>query len=100
MTIDLNLDDPRLVQCYRKTDCSDTSRIGNQSMSVPYCCGNQAGVATASSDGSCTLCTVSDEQLANATSQIQRPLSYATCVLWGLNHFRTFDGLSYDFQGR
>jgi hypothetical protein len=68
-------------------------------MSISYCCGNQAGVAATSSDGSCTLCSVSDEEIANATSQVHRVLNYATCVLWGLDHFRTFDGLMYDFQG-
>lgn len=95
----LSLDDPRLVQCYRRSDCSRPSRIGNESMSLSYCCGNQAGVATASTDGSCTLCSVTDEEIANATAQVQHTLSFATCVLWGRDHFRTFDGFFYDFQG-
>jgi hypothetical protein len=68
-------------------------------MSISHCCGPQAGVATASTDGSCTLCSVSDEEIANATSQVHRTLNYATCVLWGRDHVRTFDGLIYDFQG-
>lgn len=93
------LDDPRLVQCFRKSDCSSPSRIGNKSMSISYCCGDQAGVAMASIDGSCSLCTASDAAVANVTSQVHRILNYATCVLWGRNHFRTFDGLFYDFQG-
>ena len=69
-------------------------------MSMSYCCGEQAGVATASSDGTCTLCSVSDEMIANATSKIRRSLNYATCVLWGRDHIRTFDGLFYDFHGK
>ena len=69
-------------------------------MSISYCCGDQAGVATSSSvDGSCTLCSASDAEIANATSQVHRVLNYATCVLWGLDHVRTYDGLFYDFQG-
>jgi hypothetical protein len=68
-------------------------------MSISYCCGDQGGIATASADGTCTLCKVSDEEVANATSQVHRTLNYATCVLWGLDHVRTFDGLSYHFQG-
>jgi len=66
---------------------------------MSYCCDNQAGVATASSDGTCTLCSTSNAEIANATSQVQRTLNYATCVLWGRDHVRTFDGLIYDFQG-
>ncbi len=95
----LFLDDPRLVQCFRKSDCSAPSLISNASVSVPYCCGNQAGVATASGNGSCSLCSASDEEIANATSQVHPVLNYATCILWGLDHVRTFDGLNYDFQG-
>jgi len=68
-------------------------------VSVPYCCGNQAGVATASANGSCSLCSASDEDIANITSQVHPILNYATCILWGLDHVRTFDGLNYDFQG-
>jgi hypothetical protein len=93
------LDDPRLVQCFRKSDCSATSSISNASMSIPYCCGNQAGVATANANGSCALCSASDEEIANATSKIHRTVDSATCVLWGPDHFRTFDGLTYDFDG-
>lgn len=92
-------DDPRLVQCFRKADCSLASRIGNQSMSISYCCANQVGLATSSASGVCSLCNVTDAEIANVTSLIHRPLTYATCVLWGLNHFRTYDGLYYDFQG-
>ena len=95
----LHSDDPRLVQCYRKADCGDPSRISNQSMSLAYCCGYLAGVATSSADGSCRSCTVSDQELANATSQVQRTLTFATCVLWGRDHIRTFDGYLYEFQG-
>lgn len=68
-------------------------------MSISYCCGNRAGVATSSADGTCTLCSASDEEIANAASQAHRTLNYATCVLWGRDHFRTFDGLIYDFHG-
>ena len=93
------LGDSRLVECYRRTDCSAPSRIGNQTMSMGYCCGNQAGSATASADGTCTPCTATVEEVANATSKGVRTLNYATCVLWGRDHIRTFDGLSYDFQG-
>jgi len=68
-------------------------------MSIDYCCGNQAGVATASVNGSCSLCSVSAEAIANATSQAHRTVTSATCILWGPDHFRTFDGLNYDFDG-
>ncbi|CAF3360715.1 unnamed protein product [Rotaria sp. Silwood1] len=91
--------DPRLVQCYRKADCSVPSRISNESMSISYCCGDQAGVATVSADGSCKLCSTHDEDIANITAQVHRTLNYATCVLWGRDHIRTFDGFKYDFQG-
>ena len=40
-----------------------------------------------------------DEEIANVTSQMRRTVNYATCVLWGRDHIRTFDGLPYDFQG-
>lgn len=92
------LDDPRLVQCYRRADCSSTSLIGNQSVSMSYCCANQAGVATSSSIGTCSLCNVTDAEIANATG-VHRTLTYATCVLWGRDHIRTFDGLYYNFAG-
>lgn len=26
-------------------------------------------------------------------------LTFRTCVLWGLNHFRTFDGTQFEFGG-
>ncbi|CAF0996864.1 unnamed protein product [Rotaria sordida] len=91
--------DPRLVQCFRKDDCSIPSRIANEPMSISHCCGNQGGVATASADGSCKLCNTNDKDIANITSHAPRTLNYATCVLWGRDHIRTFDGLKYDFQG-
>ncbi|CAF2802982.1 unnamed protein product [Rotaria sp. Silwood2] len=91
--------DPRLVQCFRKADCSISSRMSNESMSISYCCGDQAGVATVSADGSCKLCSSNDEDISNITTQAHRKLNYATCVLWGRDHIRTFDGLKYDFQG-
>ena len=94
-----DLGDASLVECYRRTDCSAPSRIGNQSMSIAYCCGNQAGSATAAADGTCTPCSTTDEEIADVTSKASRMLNYATCVLWGRDHIRTFDGLSYDFQG-
>ncbi|CAF4434294.1 unnamed protein product, partial [Rotaria sp. Silwood2] len=68
-------------------------------MSISYCCGDQAGVATVSADGSCKLCSSNDEDISNITTQAHRKLNYATCVLWGRDHIRTFDGLKYDFQG-
>ncbi|CAF3556554.1 unnamed protein product [Adineta steineri] len=93
-------DDSRLVQCFRNSDCGSPSLVSADLVSVPYCCGTQAGLATKSSTGgSCSSCNATDEEIANATSQVQRTLPYATCVLWGRDHFRTFDGLIYDFQG-
>ena len=32
-------------------------------------------------------------------SQNNEPLPFATCVLWGLFHYRTFDGTLFDFTG-
>jgi len=95
----LLLDDTRLVKCFRRTDCASTSLISNQSMTVPYCCGTKAGVATSSADGTCRLCTENDADLATVSSQVQRVVNFATCVLWGRDHVRTFDGLLYDFLG-
>lgn len=93
------VDDPRLVQCFRKSDCSGSSLIGNESMSISHCCESQAGVAISSADGSCKSCSENGEDNANVTGQVHRKLPYATCVLWGRDHVRTFDGLIYDFQG-
>lgn len=66
-------------------------------MSLQYCCGEQAGMAASTGDGTCTLCSAAGDN-TNQTF-IVRKLTYATCVLWGRNHFRTFDGLAYDFIG-
>ena len=92
-------DDPRLVQCFRRADCNAASRISNATVSLSYCCGSQAGTAATSADGSCTPCTTTNEDVANSTTQAPRTLNFATCVLWGRDHIRTFDGLMYDFQG-
>lgn len=93
-------DDPQLVQCFRRADCSAASRISNATVSLGYCCGVLAGTAASSAGGSCTPCTATDDDLANATiTQAPRKLNFATCVLWGRDHIRTFDGLMYDFQG-
>ena len=73
--------------------------ISNRSMSVSYCCNDQSGVATSSADGTCRLCTESTDGITEATSQVHRTVNFATCVLWGRDHVRTFDGFLYDFQG-
>lgn len=100
LSMDFSSDDPRLVRCYRKADCGKPSRIGNASMSISHCCKSQGGLATSASDKSCTPCSVNDEIIANASEKMRRTLNYATCLLWGRDHIRTFDGLFYDFQGR
>ncbi|CAF3508414.1 unnamed protein product [Didymodactylos carnosus] len=92
--------DPRLVQCYRKSNCSSSSKISDVLVSIEYCCANQGGIASASTQGSCTLCALTEAEIANITrTSAEKTLPYATCVLWGRDHFRTFDGLVYDFQG-
>ncbi|XP_071944579.1 SCO-spondin-like [Antedon mediterranea] len=35
----------------------------------------------------------------NVTSTTESLLPFATCVFWGTEHFRTFDGLRYNFLG-
>ena len=95
----LSIDDPRLVLCYRTPNCNGPSRISNTTVTAGYCCGSQSGVAIGSADGSCSMCNVTNEEIANATSHIQHSLTYATCLLWGRDHFRTFDGYTYDFLG-
>ena len=49
--------------------------------------------------GACKLCTDTEEETTNIILPAPRPLNYATCVLWGRDHIRTFDGFIYDFQG-
>ena len=97
--LELVLVDPRLVQCFRRSDCSVSSRISNKSVSLSYCCGDQAGVAVISADGTCKPCGASDEEIANVSLKIHQTLNYATCILWGRDHIRTFDGLFYEFIG-
>ncbi|CAF3426792.1 unnamed protein product [Rotaria socialis] len=94
-----SLNDPRLVQCFRGSQCANTSMISNELMSISYCCGSKSGTATKSADSACTLCTDTKADTTNVTLPLARTLNYATCVLWGRDHIRTFDGFLYDFQG-
>ncbi|CAF2003035.1 unnamed protein product [Rotaria magnacalcarata] len=91
--------DPRLVQCYRESLCLNTSMISSELMSISYCCGSKSGTATKTVGGTCSLCTDTVAETTNVTLPLQPTLNYATCVLWGRDHIRTFDGFIYDFQG-
>ncbi|CAF4128837.1 unnamed protein product, partial [Rotaria magnacalcarata] len=94
-----SLSDPRLVQCYRESLCLNTSMISSELMSISYCCGSKSGTATKTVGGTCSLCTDTVAETTNVTLPLQPTLNYATCVLWGRDHIRTFDGFIYDFQG-
>lgn len=40
-------------------------------------------------------------QIAPHFNQNQKTnLSFSTCALWGLDHFRTFDGTQFNFGGK
>ncbi|CAF1170552.1 unnamed protein product, partial [Didymodactylos carnosus] len=74
----------------------EITRRANSSTACPYT--RQANITKC-----CTNYTGSNcDQIANGnSSQLadNSPLPFATCVLWGLFHYRTFDGTHFEFTG-
>ncbi|CAF4176668.1 unnamed protein product [Rotaria socialis] len=58
-------------------------------MNVSKCCSNWTG-------SNCDQVATSNDTL---TSNDNEPLPFATCVLWGLFHYRTFDNTQFEFIG-
>ena len=74
-------------------------------MTVTKCCPNWTGSNCDQGKSPLFVFLKSNFDFSVATSNDtlnyddNEPLPFATCVLWGLFHYRTFDGTQFEFTG-
>lgn len=57
------------------------------------CCPGYTGV-------SCAIPIYESPRLTQVPIPVNRTTSFSTCLMWGIDHFRTFDGFEFTFSGK
>jgi len=95
-----------LVTCYKESFCKN--EFTGNTYTSSYCCQKLNGTSYGTAN-MCAFCNQTysisdsdpdfDTDIRFYEGSKNNDLTFRTCVLWGLNHFRTFDGTQFEFGG-